>query len=103
MGSELMATNAGVAKLEPVGTAILEQLADLDAEGISPKTARKFLTLGFGASRQRRVTTLSEKAQEGSLSLSEREELDEYIRVGDLLAILHSKARQALKQAGLKP
>jgi hypothetical protein len=96
-----MATKTGTAGLEPVGTALLEQLADLDVRSISPGTARKLLELRFGSSHQRRVTALSQKAQEGTLTPAERAELDEYIRVADLLAILQSRARQALRNAGL--
>jgi len=82
-----------------VGTAVLEQLAELDVESISPATARKLLRFRFAASHHRRVHTLSAKAQEGTLSPAERDELDEYIRVGTLLAILQSRARQVLKNA----
>ena len=35
-----MATKAVTTKPEPVGTAVLEQLAELDVESISPATAR---------------------------------------------------------------
>ena len=95
-----MATTTVAAKPEPVGTAMLEQLADLDAKSISPATARKFLDLAFSRSQQERVHTPSQKAREGSLSPTEAAELDEFIRVADLLAILQSRARQALKHAG---
>ncbi len=95
-----MATKAVTTKLEPVGTAVLEQLAELDVESISPATARRLLEFRFAVSHHRRVKTLSERAQQGTLSPTEREELDEYIRVGTLLAILRSRARQALKNAG---
>jgi hypothetical protein len=95
-----MATRVGTARTEHIGTALLEQLAALDAEGMSPETARRLLRLHFDSSHQRRLAALSEKAQEGTLSSSEEGELDEYIRVADLLAILQSRARRALKPAG---
>ena len=38
-----MATRTGTKRHEPVGTAVLEQIAELDVESISPATARKFL------------------------------------------------------------
>jgi hypothetical protein len=37
--------------------------------------------------------------REGRLSAEEQEELDNYVRVGDLLAILQSKARKLLKRS----
>jgi len=52
-------------------------------------------------SHQEQVDALSQKARAGSLTPAESAELDEFIRVADLLAILQSRARQALKRAGL--
>lgn len=89
-----MAIRTGTTRHEPLGTAVLEQLAELDVESISPATARKLLGFQFAPSHHRRVRTLSAKAQEGTLSPAERHELDEYVRVGTLLAILQSRARQ---------
>jgi hypothetical protein len=45
-----------------------------------------------------RVNELSELAREGKLSRAEEAELDNYIRADNLLAILQSKARLALKR-----
>ncbi|MBV8076429.1 MAG: hypothetical protein JO284_08530 [Planctomycetaceae bacterium] len=45
----------------------------------------------------------SAKAQEGTLTKAERAELEEYLRVSDLLALLQSKARLSLKKAGVDP
>lgn len=101
MNPELMATNTGAERTEHVGTSMLEQLADIDERSLSPETARKLLQLRFERSHQERVSLLSAKAREGSLTPAEHDELDEYIHVGDLLAILQSKARQVLKHAGL--
>ena len=94
MEFDFMATKTGAAKPEPVGTAMLEQLADLDAKSISPETARKFLDLAFSRLQQERVHALSQKAREGSLTPTEGAELDEFIRVANLLAILQSRARE---------
>ncbi len=80
---------------------MVEQIAGLDAKSISPQTARHFLDLLFSRSHQQQVDALSQKAQAGSLTPAERAKLDEFIRVADLLAILQSRARQALKRGGL--
>jgi hypothetical protein len=98
MDSLLMAAKTGTARSESIGTAMLQQLADLDPKDISPGTARKLLQLRFSRRQQKRVALLSEKAQEGALTPPELDELDEYIRVADLLAILKSRARRALKK-----
>lgn len=101
MTPELMATKTGTHGTEQIGTAMLEQLTELDARSLSPETARKLLDLNFGEAHQQRATLLSQKASEGSLNPVERQELEEYIRVADLLAILQSRARRALKQADI--
>src|SRR3954470_11039437 len=99
MNPELMATKTGAARPEQIGTAMLQQLADLEPRSLSPETAQKLLELDFSPPQQERVSLLSEKAQEGTLTPPEQQELDEYIRVADLLAILQSRARRALKDA----
>lgn len=98
-----MATNTGTRIPAPVGTALLEQLTELDAESLSPATARKLLELGFSPAHQKRVRALSEKARQGTLTTSEGQELDDFIHVGNLLAILQSKARQVLKHSAPPP
>jgi hypothetical protein len=94
-----MATKTGKSRGR-IGTALLEQLADLDAQSISPETAEKLLQLRFDSWHKRRVAGLLKKAQDGRLLPEEKDELDEYIRAADLLAVLQSRARQALKNAG---
>lgn len=42
------------------------------------------------------MSELSAKAQEGDLSKQEKEDLDEYLRAADLLAVLQSRARRSL-------
>lgn len=98
---ELMATNTRTEKPEPVATALLEQLTELEAKSMSPETARKLLELHFSTAHQKRVDVLSEKARTGRLIQSEHEELGEFVRVADLLAVLQARARHALKLAGL--
>jgi putative heme iron utilization protein len=68
---------------------------------LSPDAARSILELRFQSADQVKVDRLSAKAREGSLTPAERAELEEYIRVADLLAMLKSKARLSLKKAGL--
>ena len=96
-----MTIKTATTKPVPVSMAMLEQIADIDAKSVSPETARHLLKLSFSKTQQKQVDTLSQKAREGSLTLAERAELDEFIRLADLLAILQSRARQALKRAGL--
>jgi len=60
--------------------------------------ARYVLTLGFSQADQDRMNNLAVRSQDGSLSAIEREELQNYVRSGHLLALLHSKARKSLKR-----
>jgi hypothetical protein len=80
------------------GTTILERLIMSDEPTLSADAARSILQLDFPARDHERVQKLSAKAQEGTLTKGERAELEEYIRVSDLLALLQSKARLSLKQ-----
>jgi hypothetical protein len=57
--------------------------------------------LAFPEEGHKRVDELSKKAQQGTLTQDEGEDLDDYIRVSDELAIIKAKARLSLKRAGL--
>ena len=65
---------------------------------LSQSVARKLLDLNFSESDQQRMEELAQRNQQGRLTAQEREEFANYVKVGDLLAILHSKARQSLKK-----
>lgn len=62
---------------------------------LSPETADYILKLDFSESDHARLESLSVKAQLGTLTTHERADLEEYVRISDLLAILQSKARLA--------
>jgi hypothetical protein len=68
--------------------------------GLSPVLARHIVKLGFTEEDKCRMHELAVKNQEGRISPEEIDELDSYIKVGDLLAILQSKARKLLKKTG---
>ena len=100
MSPQLMATKIGPSPSRTTAMALLEQLAALDSRTMSPETADTILHLHFDPADQERVRVLSAKAREGALTPSEQADLDESIRVADLLAILQSRARRALKRNG---
>jgi hypothetical protein len=64
---------------------------------LSSALARYVLGLGFNQEDQLRMKDLAERNQDGALSPEEHEELMNFVRAGHLLALLHAKARQALK------
>jgi hypothetical protein len=64
---------------------------------MSLEVARAIVKLGFDPADKARMNALAEKARQGTLTKSEDEELENYIRVGHLLSIMQSKARKVLK------
>ena len=67
-------------------------------KALSPQLARHLLGLTFGEQDKARMHELAVGNQDGALSAEDKEELHHYIKVGHLLAILQSKARQVLKK-----
>lgn len=64
---------------------------------LTPELARHILTLEFSDDDKDRMHELAVKNQEGRVSPEELRELDNYIKVADLIAILQSKARKFLR------
>jgi len=80
-------------------TAIWSRLIEPDHGNLTPDAARAWLRLAFPEEDHKRVDELYKKAQQGTLTQDEGEDLDDYIRASDELAII--KARSSLKRAGL--
>jgi hypothetical protein len=59
----------------------------------SQKAARAILDLRFDPSTLSRMNELAEKNRQGVLTESERQEMDKYLEVGNLLNLLQAKAR----------
>jgi hypothetical protein len=77
--------------------AIFARLIKANNGDLSRALARYILTLGFDEQDQARMLELAESNQEGTLAPKEREELQNYVKAGHMLALLHSKARRSLK------
>src|SRR5258705_9209175 len=75
-------------------SAIWKRLLDSVGHGLSPEAARSILTLKFPQSDIDRMHELAGKARAGTLTLQEHTELDNHERVGNLLSLMKSKARQ---------
>ena len=65
---------------------------------LTPPVARAILRLEFGAEDQERMHVLAQKARAGTLTSDEEFEIDNFERVGTMLAILKSRSRQLLKR-----
>jgi hypothetical protein len=79
--------------------AVLERMIRPTVANVPPDAARFILSLDFSDSDHVRIDELSAQARAGKLTEQERGELEGYIRLGDVLALLQSKARRSLKQS----
>jgi len=88
----------GLAGRDPnTEAAILARVIESDATAITPDVARYLLSMQLPRSDQERVNELSAKARAGSLSEGETQELDSYLHIGRLLAVMQSRARRLLQ------
>ena len=71
-------------------------------KGRSPEAARTILEFGFAKEDVARMNELAALAREGELTADQLAEAENYARLAQMLAILQSKARQALKQGHRK-
>ena len=85
------------------GAAILERLIDPENEDMSSDAARSILRLDFPKKDHSRMARLQANASKGILTPDDKEELVEYLRVADMLAVLQAKAGGSLKRAGSFP
>lgn len=76
---------------------ILCRVFALDDAEADADAARAVLKFKFRRRDVTRVNKLSALARDGKLTESEKAELEGYLTIGDVLAILHSRARMALK------
>lgn len=82
-----------------VEAAILKRVIHSGDGDLPPDVAKEMLKLGFSESDHQRMAALSEKAGEGRLTPSERDEFEGYVNVGHFLAFIQSRARLSLKSA----
>ncbi|MGZ3301208.1 MAG: hypothetical protein ACXWO3_10080 [Isosphaeraceae bacterium] len=81
-------------------TAIWSRPIEPDHGNLTPDAARAWLRLAFPEEDRKRFGELNTKAQQGTLTQDEGEDLDDYIRASDELAIITAQARLSLKRAG---
>ena len=85
------------AGVPPSEVSILSKVFLRDRAGLTKDQARYLAGLGFSDEDKGRMKNLARKNREGTISPEELRELDSYVKAGDLLAILQSKARKLLK------
>jgi hypothetical protein len=89
MGSQLVTPNSEAA--------IWARLMQANKNQPSAEAAEFLLTVDFDKRDQRRMLQLAERSEAGTLTDEERTEFDGYLHVGNLLAVMRSKARLALQ------
>jgi len=83
------------------GTTILSRVLEAHATSFTPEAARAILQLKFDQVDIDRMHVLAEKNRQGRLTDVEWQALQNYLLVGHLLDLLHSKARLALQHSAL--
>jgi len=77
-------------------------LADVIAANrgdLSPEVAKTVLKWKFRANTVRRINRLAERNRKGTISDTEREQLQRYLRLGSLINLIQAKARLSLQSA----
>jgi hypothetical protein len=78
-------------------SAILERAITADNESWSPEAARAILAFKLADADLRRADELAAKARSGSMTDEERQNLENYLRVGRLVEFMKAKALLSLK------
>ena len=94
-----MSATTVAARSQTSEAAIFSRVWADEGHPLSATLARHVLKLRFSANDQARMHELAARNQAGELSPEEVDELANFVRVGDLLAILQSKARQSLRKS----
>jgi hypothetical protein len=89
MGSQLLN--------QDVEAAVLDRLMRYHKDDLPPAAAEFLLTIKFPEGDEQRMLELAERSEAGALTPEEEKEFDGYLHVGNLLALMQSKARLALK------
>ena len=79
--------------------AILARLIQTEQAELPRGAAEYLLSIRFGDRDTARMNELSDLARQGKLTKDEQAELDSYIHVGFLLALMQSKGRRALQRS----
>ena len=80
-----------------VPTVGVPTVGESDDRELTPDAARYLLSIKLPSSDEYRVDELSAKARAGALTEAESQELDGYLHIGSLVAVLQSTARRLLK------
>lgn len=77
---------------------IFSRMIDPANPSLTPDAARAILQLSYTEADHARSAHLAAKSNQGILTEDEKRELEGYVFVGDVLAMLKSKARLSLRK-----
>ena len=83
--------------------AIWARLIQAPKAPITPDAARYLLSIDFSEEDHARMQELMDKSNEGALIPDEKAELDGYVNIANVLSVMHSQARVALRKSGFEP
>jgi len=89
MSSQVLSSNSEAA--------IWARLMQAQMNELSPEAAEFLLSMDFGEDDRQRMLQLAERSESGTLTTEEQTEFDGYLRIGNLLAVMRSKAPIALR------
>lgn len=78
---------------------ILARTIQAEEGALSGSAAEYLLSVRFGERDVARMNELSELARQGKLTAQEQAELDSYLHVSNLLAVMQSQGRRALQRS----
>ena len=78
---------------------VFSRLIDASNPSLSPEAAAGILQLKYSERDHARMAELAARSDAGTLTPEEHRELESYVFVGDVLALLKSKARLSLKKS----
>ena len=76
--------------------AIWARLIESQDRELSSGVAEFLLSIDFAEGDRQRMLELAERSEAGTLTAEEQAEFDGYLHIGNLLAVMQSKARLAL-------
>lgn len=82
----------------PTEADILDQVIAPHEANLSPEGAQSLLRLKFNRTATQAIRRLLAKNNRGAISAEERVTLENYLRVGQLIDLLHAKARLSLQE-----
>jgi hypothetical protein len=81
---------------------ILEAAVAPKEATLSPPVAKAVLSIKFTDKQQQEVQKLLDKNNAGTITPRQKEKLESYVRIGNLLNILKIKAQTSLEKSGSK-